>query len=413
MDCSTDKTQGRGKFTTQDYGASGILYDVGSVYGRLLKLTDLRKARGKLYALGDVLMIILMAKLCGEDRPSGIAEWAKNRQEVLVPLMHWTRPAFPSQRPAPFQGSTYRRIMAYVVYQEEIERLVSEYNQQGEHGEVYAMDGKAPRGMRKKDDEVSEYLLSVYDTEHAKVMSQVPVGRKENEITKAPKALENVKITGKIITADALHTQRRLSAIIIDQGGDYVFPVKENQPALYKSIQQLFAPEYPKPGFGKIQTDFLTAQKTNKGHGRLETRQITTSTMLNAYSTWPGLSQVYRLERTVQWFRSGRCYHASCETEFGITSLERAHSTPLHILHVRRAHWGIETGLHYRRDVTFHEDATRMTMGHMGKVMASINNLVISLIQQAKFQNAAQARRYFAGHLSEAFSLLTTPFSQP
>lgn len=406
MDCSTDKTQGRGKFTTQDYGASGILYDVGSVYGRLLKLTDLRKARGKLYALEDVLMIILMAKLCGEDRPSGIAEWAKNHQVVLVPLMHWTRPAFPSH-------STYRRIMAYVVYQEEIERLVSEYNQQGEHGEVYAMDGKAPRGMRKKDDEVSEYLLSVYDTEHAKVMSQVPVGRKENEITKAPKALENVKITGKIITGDALHTQRRLSAVITEQGADYVFPVKENQPALYQSIQQLFAPEYPKPGFGKIPTDFLTAQKVNKGHGRLETRIITTSEMLNAYSTWPGLAQVYRLERHFQWFRSGHCYHTSCQTEFGITSLDRTQTSPLRLIKIRRAHWGIETGLHLRRDVTFHEDATHMTMGNMGKVMASINNLVIALTQQAKFLNTAQARRFFAAHLPEAFSLLTTPFSRP
>lgn len=406
MDCSTGKNQGRGKIIKQDYGASGILYDVGSVYGRLLQLTDIRKARGKLYALEDVLMIILMAKLCGEDQPSGMSEWAKNHQESIVQLLRWTRPALPSH-------STYRRIMAHVVYQEEIERLVSEYNQAGEHGEVYALDGKSPRGMRKKEDENSEYLVSVFDVEHTKVMSQVAVGRKENEITKAPRALENVRIKGKIITADAMHTQRSLSARITEQGGDYVFPVKENQPALYQSIQQLFAPEYPKPGFGKIPTDFLTAHKTNKGHGRLETRTITTSEMLNAYSTWPGLSQVYRLERHFQWLRSGRCYRTSCETEFGITSLDRAHSTPLRILNVRRAHWGIETGLHGRRDVTFHEDATRMTMGNMGKVMASINNLVIALTRQAKFLNTAQARRYFAAHLSDAFLLLTTPFSRP
>jgi hypothetical protein len=93
--------------------------------------------------------------------------------------------------------------------------------------------------------------------------------------------------------------------------------------------------------------------------------------------------------------------------------MDRIHSTPLRILNVRRAHWGIETGLHGRRDVTFKEDATRMTIGTMGKVMAAINNLVIALIQQAKFHNAAQARRYFAGHLSEAFSWLTTPWSRP
>ncbi len=190
-------------------------------------------------------------------------------------------------------------------------------------------------------------------------MAQVAVGRKENEITKAPKALKNVKITGKIITGDAMHTQRSVSALITEQGGDYIFPVKENQPALYKSIQQLFALEIPKPGFGKIQTDFLTAEKVNKGHGRLETRTITTSEMLNAYSTWPGLAQVYRLPRNIQWFRSGRCYHTSCETEFGIASLDRTQATPSHLLQLRRSHWGIETGLHGRRDVTFQEDATR------------------------------------------------------
>ena len=77
----------------------------------------------------------------------------------------------------------------------------------------------------------------------------------------------------------------------------------------------------------------------------------------------------------------------------------------------RREHWGIETGLHYRRDVTFKEDATRMTIGNTGKVMASINNLVIALIRQSNFQNAPQARRWFAAHLSDAFALLTTPFS--
>ena len=188
--------------------------------------------------------------------------------------------------------------------------------------------------------------------------------------------------------------------------------MKENQPQLYKNIQALFAPEYPKPGFGKIQTDFLSVQKANKGHGRIETRTITTSEMLNAYAAWPGLAQVYRLERHFQWWRRGRCYRTSNEVEFGITNLTRKQASPLRILHIRRAHWGIETGLHYRRDVTLQEDATRMTVGNTGKVMASINNLVLALIRQAGFHNAAQARRWFAAHLSDAFALLTIPFSR-
>ena len=389
----------------REISASGIEFDKGSVYDRLCKLSDVRKAKGKRYSLEAVLLIIVLAKLCGENTPMAIADWAKNRQAELVELLRLKRDAMPHH-------NTYRRIVGQTVYQEEIERLVGEYNQEGEHGEVYALDGKAVRGMRKKDEAGGEYLLSVYDVEQGKVMSQVEVGRKENEITKAPKALKLVEISQKVVTADAIHTQRGFSSQILDRQADYVLPVKENQARLYKNIQELFAPEYPKPGFGKIQTDFLTAQKVNKGHGRIETRTITTSEMLNPYSDWPGLAQVYRLERQFQWRRNGTCYRTSCEVEFGITSLTRLKTTPSRLLNIRRTHWGIETGLHYRRDVTLKEDAIRMTVGDAGKVMASINNLVLALIRQAKFHNAAQARRWFSGHISQAFALLTTPFSR-
>lgn len=393
-------TIGRG----QDISESGVVYDKGSVYDRLHKLADLRKAGGKRYSLVTVLMIILLAKLCGANTPTEIAEWGENHKAEIIKLLKLKRLSMPEQ-------STYRRILAHKVYLVEAERLVGEYNQQGEHGEIYAMDGKALRGMRKRDETGWEYLLSVYDVEQGKTMSQVEVGCKENEISKAPEALKLVEISQKVVTADAIHTQKRVSRHILDDQGDFVFPVKENQAKLYKNIQELFAPEYPKPGFGKIQTDFLTAQKVNKGHGRIETRTITTSEMLNSYSGWPGLAQVYRLVREFQWRRNGKCYRTSCEVEFGITSLTRAQASPERLLKIRHAHWGIETGSHYRRDVTLKEDATRMTMGNAAKIMACINTLVLALIRQAKFPNAAQARRWFSAHIPQAFALLVTPFS--
>jgi len=217
------------------------------------------------------------------------------------------------------EQSTYRRIMAHKVYVEEIERLVGEYNEAGVQGQIYAMDGKTIRGMRNREEAGTEYFLSVYDVEQGKTVSQVEVGRKENEISKAKTALQQVKIAQKVITGDALLTQKGIAAYIIEQKGEYVFPVKENQLGLYKSIQQLFAPDYPKPGFGKIPTDFLTQRTVNKGHGRIEVRTITTSEMLNSYSTWPGLGQVYRLERQFEWRRKGRSIRRSNETEYGIT----------------------------------------------------------------------------------------------
>ena len=133
--------------------------------------------------------------------------------------------------------------------------------------------------------------------------------------------------------------------------------------------------------------------------------------MLNTYAAWPGLAQVYRLEREFQWWRQGRCYKTSREVEFGITSLTRQKATPRQLLEIRRAHWGIETGSHYRRDVTLKEDATRFTIGQGARVLANIHNLVLALIRQMGFQNAALARRFFAAHLSRAFSLLISSFS--
>lgn len=388
----------------QEISEEGVVYDKGSVYGRLQHLTDLRKARGKRYSLVTVLMIVLMAKLSGANSPTEIAEWGMHHQHVVEALLKIKLKRMPER-------STYRRVLAYKVYEPEVERMIGEYNQAGKSGAVYALDGKALLGMLKREDGTPEYALSVYDVEMGKTVSQVEVGSKENEITKGPQAIRMANIAGKVVTGDALHTQRRLAQTILDEQGDYVFPVKENQPQLYKNIQALFAPDYPKPGFGKITTDFLHAQKVNKGHGRIEKRTLTTSEMLNPYAAWPGLAQVYRLEREFQWWRRGRCYKTSCEVEFGIASLSRQKANPLQLLNIRRAHWGIETGSHYRRDVTLREDATRFTIGNGSRVMANMNNLVLSLIRQAGFLNAAQARRFFAAHLSQVFSLLVTPFS--
>jgi predicted transposase YbfD/YdcC len=388
----------------QEISAEGVVYDKGSIYDRLQGLTDLRKARGKRYSLTTVLMIVILAKLSGANSPTEIAEWGVYHQTEIEALLRIKLKRMPER-------STYRRILAYKVYEREVERLVGEYNQDGERGTIYALDGKALLGMSKREDGTPEYALSVYDVTAGKTMAQIEVGNKENEITKAPEVIKLAKIAGKVVTGDALHTQKRFSQTVLDEQGDYVFPVKENQPALYKNIQSLFAPEYPKPGFGKIQTDFRTAQKVNKGHGRIEVRTITTSEMLNTYAAWPGLAQVYRLEREFQWWRRGNCYKTSREVEFGITSLTRQKASPKQLLEIRRAHWGIETGSHYRRDVTLKEDATRFTIGQGARVLANIHNLVLALLRQTGFQNAAQARRFFAAHLSRAFSLLITSFS--
>lgn len=391
----------------QSISETGVIFQLGSLYHRFEGVCDPRHAHGKRYSLTTLLVIIFLTKLCGEDTPVEIADWAKNHAEELIKLLQLKRSWMPHH-------NTIRRVFQNILDESEFDRLAQEYSQQEQSadGHVLAIDGKVLRGTRIAGQESGDNILSVYDVMDQQVVAQVAVDSKENEIVAAPKALKEVSVTGKIVTGDAIHTQRAISEQIVSRGGDYLWPVKENQPRLYEDIQHLFAPDKPKPGFGKIMTDFLTVSKTNLGHGRFEKRTIQTSAMLNDYVEWPGIGQVYRLERKFDWLRQGRVYKTSCEIEYGITSLSREQASPLQVLQARRLHWLIETGLHYRRDVTFHEDATRMTIGAAGRILATVHNLVLGLIKRAGYKNAAQARRHFDGHIDEAFALLVSTNSR-
>ena len=387
----------------QEISETGVIFDLGSLYARFEQISDPRKAHGKRYSLTTLLVVIFLAKLCGKDTPLQIADWAKNQAKVLAQLLQLKRTWMPHH-------NTIRRVFQNIVDEAEFGRLAQEYSQQEQtgEGEVLAMDGKALRGTRIAGQKSSDHVLSIYDVTEQRVLAQADVDSKENEIVVAPSVLERVPVAGKIVTGDALHAQRAISEQIVARGGDYLWPVKENQPRLYENIQRLFAPDKPKPGFGQIPNDFLSITKVNYGHGRLEKRSLQTSAMLNDYADWPGIGQVYRLERKFNWLRQGRVYKTSREIEYGITSLSRNQASPAKVLRVRRQHWLVETGLHYRRDVTFHEDATRMTIGAAGPILATVHNLVLGLIKWAGYQNAAQARRYFEGHVDEAFALLTS-----
>jgi len=389
----------------QEISATGVIYDLGSLYARFQQVPDPRKARGKRYSLVTLLVIIFLGKLSGQDNPVEIADWAENNAQGLGRLLGLARTWTPHH-------NTIRRVYQDILDEDTFEQLAEAYSQQAQGGaaESLALDGKVLRGTGIAGVQEHTHLLSLYAPESHQVLAQTEVASTENEISAAPRVLAKVALTGTVVTGDALLAQRTLSAQILAQKGAFLWPIKENHPRLLADLESWFAvPDHqPKPGFGKIRTDMRTTRQVNKGHGRLEIRTLQASERLNAYLVWPGLQQVYRLEREFRWLRQGQVYKTSCEVEYGLTSLSAAQASPQKLLQLRRQHWRIETGLHYRRDVTFKEDATRTTKGAAGKILATIHNLVLALIKRAGFTNAAKARRWFAGHLAEAFTLLTT-----
>lgn len=380
--------------------ASGVVFSIDSLYAFLLKLSDRRKRRGIRYNLATVPVLLILAKLCGQNKPYGIAEWAKNRNEFLVEALQLKRSCLPHH-------STYRRILDIGVDGEELEQLISEFlTQLPQVGQsvVIALDGKTLRGTITAQDPFGLHLLAAYLPGEGVVLMQMVVEKDtENEIVVAPKLLQCLDLRDKVVVADAMHTQRTLSAQIVSAGGDYLWIVKDNQPMTRQAIAQLFAPEKPVPGLGCPPMDFQQAKTVDKGHGRLEERTITVSSLLEDYLDWPEVAQVFKLERRFINLSTGE---VDQEVRYGLTSLSRQKASPKRLLEIVRSEWGIENGLHYRRDVTFQEDATRMTRKSVGRAMAAINNLVASLLAIQGFQNFAQARRLYDARPEQALAVI-------
>lgn len=379
-------------------GAEAVLFAVGGLWERLARLTDSRRPRGKRYPLALVLLLAVLAKLAGEDRPSGIAEWVAHRRTALAAALglQWTRTP---------HHNTFRRVFADAVTPADLDAAVGAFlREQAGAGQsvLISIDGKTVRGSITPTSR-GEHLLAAYLPQEGIVLMQLATGVKENEISVAPQLLSLLDLRGKVVTGDAMHTQRTLSAQIVAAGGAYLWIAKDNQPTLRSEIADLFEIDERTVAGGRLASDRRTAHTLDKGHGRQEQRTLTLSAELADYSDWPGLAQVFRLERQRLTTTTGKTEH---ELVYGLTSLTAAQASAAQVLAVSRAHWGIENGLHHCRDVTFHEDATRLTQGHAGQVMAALNNLAIGLLRHAGYTNLAAARRHCAADLPLALTLL-------
>lgn len=319
---------------------------------------------------------MVMAKLCGEDRPSGIAEWVLHRIEWLTTALQIERQSAPHH-------STYRRIMRDVIDVNEFEQRIADYLTQKRHfgrQVVVAIDGKVMRGA-VCDEKPGLHLLAAYLPEEGLVLMEMQVESHENEIPVAPKVLQCIDLRGKVVIGDALHPQRKISVQIVTSGGDFIWFAKGNQSQIEEDIHLWFEPDVEMiPGMGSPPKDFETATTTNKGHGRIEKRTLTVS-------------------------KTGE---TNSHLVYGFTSLSRDQVSPNRLLDMIRSYWRIENSLHYRRDVTLLEDKTRFTDKNAAQTMACINNLLLGLLAKPRrFRFVPSARRFFDAHPGEALALIT------
>lgn len=361
----------------------------------LAEIPDFRKARGKRHDLKSVLALACCAILCGYRSYSAIAEWGHHYGRRFTHALGFThKPPSASTLHTIFKGVDVEVFEAKLgVWAEGITSALSPSSEATPF--ATAIDGKTLRGS-KKQGAPGVHLLSALSHQMGMTLAQMAVDDKSNEITAVETLLQDLVLKGRVVTVDALLTQRHVAKTIVEQGGDYVMIVKDNQPKLKADIELVFA----LPPWGDRQASSRTM---DIGHGRIESRHLTTSEALMGYSDWPALAQVFEVGRQVIEKKTGK---ERWEVVYGVTSLPPERATPEQLLELVRGHWAIENKSHWVRDVTFDEDRSQVRCGSIPHVMAALRNTAIGLLRWAGYGNIAKAGRQLAAQPAQALALI-------
>lgn len=360
-----------------------------------VEIPDFRADQGKRYPLSGILALACAAILCGYRSYGAIAEWGRNYGQPLVRALGFKKGKTPC---AATLHDVFRGLDA-AAFEARLgqwtEQVLAACPSDPAALEAVAVDGKTLRGSVKQGAQ-GAHLLAAISQRLGLTLAQQAVSAKSNELGHMQDLLAALVLEGKVLTADALHTHRATAQAIVDQGGDYLLLVKDNQPQLQEDIALLFSEP-------QVVAETLTQTTTvDCGHGRIETRTLVASSALADYSDWPGLQQVFRLERTVTRKRSGGQRH---EVVYGITSLPPQRADAADLLRLCRNHWQIEVH-HWLRDVTFDEDRSQVRSGHIPQVMAALRNTAIGLLRLAGETHIAAACRRLAAQPWVALALI-------
>lgn len=401
---------------SEQVGPGVLSIDPASLYRAFEQVKDGRKAKGRRYPLALVLTLLMLGKLAGETTIAGIVDWIKERKGELKRLLNWPK-GFPvhstySAALAACDGQELAQVIAQVLVRARAAEQGTGAPGHGPTGAAAkeqlihtAMDGKTLRGTlgHAKEGQPAVHLLSLYECESGIVLAQAAVKSKENEITAAIAFLHPVLVKGRIISTDAMHTQKKWCAGVDAYDGYYLTVAKENQPGVLQDLVDFFADKDLDGG------EWQYHREVQKGHGRLEVREIWTSTQMNAWfeGEWAGIAQIFKIRRYV---KKGKQEHE--EIVYGFTNLPRKKAGPKRLLALNQRHWSIENRLHYRRDVTLGEDACQVRVKGAPQALAALNGGILAFMDWLQVTNVASAMRHFCAHPHEALQLLLGALSR-
>jgi predicted transposase YbfD/YdcC len=383
--------------------------DVGSILKCFDDLEDPRSTINRRHLLGDLVVISICAVIAGADGPKAIGVWAASNERWL--RQHLELPhGIPSHdtigrllallKPSAFQTCFQNWIRTLGVDDNSSTSETTPTKQ-----EVIAIDGKALRRSHDRKRNLGAlFLVSAWSVERGVSLGQLATEEKSNEITAIPELIDNIDVSGAIVTIDAAGCQKTIAAKIVDNGGDYVLSLKGNQGNLHKSIEDWIYEEMQN-GFANV-----TARKHYqivKGHGRVDHLtyyQFEAPRTLLGFSNWKKLRTIGIAIRVSQ--EGGK---ETCELRYFISSLRLGVKR---FAGAVRGHWGIENTLHWCLDVTFREDESRLRNRRAADNVAWLKRFAISLLKQCEDKESIAMRRRMAGwntdYLSQVLGIYGT-----
>lgn len=367
------------------YTAHGHQFQQGnitSLWYFLHQVPDFRDKRGFKHPLPIILTLAVLALCCGRKSYEDIAAWGRDYQEAIVREIPFLAGHFPDP-------ATFYRIFSSldtVAFEAVFSSWVAVYAPSAP-GDAIAIDGKTTAGD-------TLHTVAAFIHRAKSVLFQEATDTKGKELVVGSHVLAHIPLIDRIITADALHAQKKICETITTRRGGYVITVKDNQQTLKKDIETFFMT----PPFGAVIASEVT---TEKSRGRLEERRIETSSDLTAYLSWPGLTHVWQITRTIT--RNGK---TTVEIAVGIARLLPKRDSPTHLAGYIRGHWGIENRLHRQRDVVFGEDASTIRKKRAPHTMTILRNIVTTFLHQWATRSFPATMKTFAARPNELFSVL-------
>jgi predicted transposase YbfD/YdcC len=246
---------------------------------------------------------------------------------------------------------------------------------------LIAVDGKTLRGSAVAG-QPGRHLLAALDHACGVVLGQVDVQAKTNEIPMFALLLDRIDLAGAVVTADALHAQSAHAQYLAGQRrADFLITVKRNQPSLHAQLAALPWRQIPAADI-----------RHDRAHGRAERRSLKV-TAVAAGIAFPHAAQAIQVIRRRRPLNGKKW---SSETVYAVTSLTAAQASPAQLAAIMRGHWLIEDSLHWVRDMTFGEDSSQVRTRNGPRVMASLRNLIITILRLTGHASIAADLRYHA-----------------